>query len=176
MKTLTATNDYLIEDIINNPDYKIYEDGTIFTLIQKTGKRSINNTWRKLNPKPAKKYVRLTYKYKHLLIHRIIYRKFKGILDKDLVINHIDGNTQNNHITNLELVSQKINNLHSFRVLKRKPSMRSDVLNYELAQEIRKLKKEGLSLGKLAKMFNTCKSNIKAVVDKKTWINKNEIN
>lgn len=41
--------------------------------------------------------------------HRIVYCLHYGDVDPEMSINHIDTNPFNNHISNLELVSQKIN-------------------------------------------------------------------
>ena len=44
-----------------------------------------------------------------LLIHRLVWAAFNGIIPKDMQINHIDENTINNSLCNLELVSPKSN-------------------------------------------------------------------
>lgn len=43
-------------------------------------------------------------------VHRVIYALCRGNFDETLTINHIDGNTSNNLIENLELVTQQQNN------------------------------------------------------------------
>ncbi len=42
-------------------------------------------------------------------IHRLVYRTFKGELNKGFEINHIDGDKSNNNILNLEQVSKTEN-------------------------------------------------------------------
>lgn len=115
---LIATNDVYIEELIKNPDYDIRENGEIWTLITETGKRSASGVWRQtgLNRRSRYEgYLSLKYKRKTIQVHRVIYRKFKGPLEPDLVINHIDGNPSNNHPSNLEMVTQSWNMVHVFR-------------------------------------------------------------
>lgn len=117
---LIASNDWLIEELIGNPDYDIREDGTIWTLIQRTGHRSKNNVWRQTAKHAnGKGYLELAYKYKKLGVHRISFRKFIGPLQPDLVVNHKDCNKLNNSPSNLELIPQ-VENAHHFRKTKHK--------------------------------------------------------
>lgn len=53
---------------------------------------------------------------KSFLIHRICAIKFGNLTnyDDELVVNHIDGNTKNNHWKNLEVVTHAQNNQHAF--------------------------------------------------------------
>lgn len=53
------------------------------------------------------------------LVHRLVARTFKGNCD-GLVVNHLNGNTQDNRADNLEITTQSENNKHSYRVLKNK--------------------------------------------------------
>lgn len=103
-----AEYDLAIEELISNPDYKIHEDGIIETLITQSGNRSVCGVWRKLGSE-NKRFLRITYRYKKLLVPRIVYRKFIGTLPVDSIIIHKDGNIKNNHFTNLGLPEQKFN-------------------------------------------------------------------
>jgi hypothetical protein len=76
-------------------------------------------TNRFLKPRPdAQGYLRLALringKSEEHLVHRIIAECFLEDFNPDLTINHIDGNKSNNHIANLECVTQRENNLHAF--------------------------------------------------------------
>lgn len=42
-------------------------------------------------------------------IHRLVYQNFKGVIPEKMEINHIDGDKDNNHISNLELTTHKEN-------------------------------------------------------------------
>jgi hypothetical protein len=166
---LKIVNDDYIEQIINDPNYIIKETGEIITKVTRTGKVSVNNVWR--NPLKTTKdgYKYISYKYKHLRVHRIIYRKFKGELNTKLVINHIDGNPANNHIDNLELVTQGKNNEHRFRVLKHPAVKGFSKINKEIADQIREEYKTVKSLKKLSEKYSLVKSTISYIINNKIW-------
>ena len=52
-------------------------------------------------------------KPKNLSVHRLVAECFIG--ESDLGVNHIDGNKENNHYSNLEYVTHSENVLHAFR-------------------------------------------------------------
>lgn len=56
---------------------------------------------------------KVKYKQKAYMVHRIIYELHFGPLEKGKVIDHIDGNSSNNLISNLRLVTQKVNSRNS---------------------------------------------------------------
>jgi hypothetical protein len=107
-----ASNDSLIEAIIHDPRYQIRPDGTVFRL---TG-----NVWRQtgkaLTEKNGKHYRHLKFRGRMLLVHRIVFRKFHGHLQSDLVVNHLDGDSLNNAALNLEQISQRENVIHAHAV------------------------------------------------------------
>lgn len=58
-------------------------------------------------------------KLKQLSTHRIVATAFLG--ESDLEVNHKNGNKEDNRVENLEYVTRRENQLHSYRVLHRKP-------------------------------------------------------
>ena len=53
---------------------------------------------------------------KQYRLHRFIWECFNGIITDDRVINHINGNKKDNNIDNLELVSNKTNVIHAYKI------------------------------------------------------------
>src|SRR4051812_46937987 len=97
MNKLIAKNDYLIEEIIKDEKYLITEEG----VVKKKNK--------KLGRKDKEGYIEIYYKGVRLKLHRIIYRKFKGKLDEELVIEHKDGDSGNCRSDNLLMCTQQKN-------------------------------------------------------------------
>ena len=102
-------HDNLIELIINDQNFDIKIDGTIWSNRPFVGRGILQNFRRMDRYGSNKKYLVVAYridKSKHtaplLLVHRIIYRKFIGPLDDELTVNHKDGNKINNKPENLE--------------------------------------------------------------------------
>jgi len=61
---------------------------------------------------------------KMFYIHRLVGQAFIENSKKLLDINHIDGNTENNNLSNLEWCNRSYNIKHSYEVLKRKASLK----------------------------------------------------
>lgn len=71
-------------------------------------------------------------KTKNLYIHRLVAETFIPNLDNKEEVNHKDGDTSNNTVTNLEWVDRKENMQHSFKVLKRKANNTKVVIQYDI--------------------------------------------
>lgn len=54
--------------------------------------------------------------YKHFNVHRLVGEAFLGIPDTGLVINHKDGDKQNNCVDNLEWVTRSENDKHAYKM------------------------------------------------------------
>ena len=59
-------------------------------------------------------------KRKNLSLSRIVAQTFIPHAEKENTVNHKDGNVNNNHVNNLEWVTQSENNKHAYRTLNRK--------------------------------------------------------
>ena len=66
-------------------------------------------------------YLRVTLskenKQKRLQVHRIVAKHFLDKVEGKNIINHIDGNPENNHYSNLEWCTHSENELHSYNDL-----------------------------------------------------------
>ena len=114
-------NNILIEEIVNSSVFRIEETGEIFSRIALNGRES--KRWRKIGNKKSDGYIRIRYKNAFILVHRIVFRKFGGLLVDGLQINHINGMKHDNHIGNLEQVTQSENCKHAYRNNLRTPTV-----------------------------------------------------
>lgn len=58
-----------------------------------------------------------TKKVRHIQVHRLVVLVFMDRnLDPELEVNHKDGNTSNNRLTNLEICTSSENNRHAWRI------------------------------------------------------------
>lgn len=167
---LLSKNDDYIEAIIEDKHYDIRPDGTIWTLIQKTGKLSVKGEWREAGRTSEDEYREISYLGEvRLRIHRIVYRKYVGELSPDLVINHKDGNKSNNRPENLELISQAENNKHKYRELGAAPVIGRSKIDEATADAIRADRAAGANYKTLMSKYGLAKSSISYIVNNKTW-------
>ena len=59
---------------------------------------------------------------KNMFVHRLVAEAFLDNFDKNLEVNHKDGNKQNNCMGNLEMLTRSENQRHAYEVLGRKRS------------------------------------------------------
>lgn len=106
-----------------------------------------------------------------VLLHRLVWSIANNrIIPDGLVINHIDGNKQNNNYKNLELVTHKGNVKHAVINNLRKATKNYNAkLTFEQAEQIRKLHKQHVKVKKLTKMFNVSDDVIRNIIHNKTY-------
>jgi hypothetical protein len=63
-----------------------------------------------------RRYIEVKLRNERMRIHREVARAFLPDYRDDMVVNHKDGNTHNNHVDNLEVVTQKENVFHSYEI------------------------------------------------------------
>jgi hypothetical protein len=69
-------------------------------------------------------------------IHRLVAKAFVPNFSKDLVVNHIDGNKSNNHVSNLECVTQSQNIMHSYATNTYKNKKRTAVIQVDVNETV----------------------------------------
>lgn len=127
-----------------------------------------NGVTRNMQEKPIKPFVRNpTGKYKSYCVNLIKNKKFKTHCIARLVadafipnpegkycVNHIDGHTYNNHISNLEWATHSENAIHAHRVLKNAPNRAAKVQNIDTGQVFNTIKEANVFYGKSEKCSN----------------------
>lgn len=124
--------------VVEHEEYTISENGVI---ISKKIKR------------PLKQWVIKGYRYvkldgKTYSVHRLVWKTFKGEIPEGMEINHIDENTENNCLSNLEVVSHK-DNVNWATGNKR----RSETLKHKKGEKILQLTQEGIFINSFPSMM-----------------------
>jgi hypothetical protein len=168
----STENDAIIRQLCADQRYKIHSTGKIETLVQRTGRLSANGTFREQVPyKNREGYCRVKYSYKDIFVHRIVFQKFIGDLNSDMVINHIDGDKTNNSVSNLEQVTHQKNMDHMVEMLQKNgETLNSKKLNFAKAEKIRSEFKSGtFTEVDLSKKYGITTPSIYAIIKLKTW-------
>lgn len=168
MKKINTKNDKYIFELMSNPKFEITKDGKVFHDGYQQ-KYRIN--------RDGYPFYRLTRDGKKidLLIHRIVWVKYGDKpLEEGLVINHIDGNKENNDISNLELVYQAQNNKHAYDTKLKKPVKGHVVNSQEFADQIRQDHINGMSYNAIIKKYTSQgikigKSYVSQIINNKIW-------
>lgn len=100
-------------------------------------------------------------------VHRLVWEAFNGPIPEGLVINHIDGDPGNNHLSNLEAVTTSENILHAFRELGRRRT--GEKLTDEQVVRLRERRAAGEGLVKLAEAFDISTATVSHIATGKTW-------
>lgn len=108
------------------------------------------------------------------LVHRLVMRTFFGELSTRKYVNHIDGNKENNHLSNLEWCTPGENNRHAFETgLKKSGGDRKQAkLTNENVSEARKLyASRHYSMGELAIKYGVSEKAISNALHGRTFKN-----
>lgn len=160
--------------------YGITNDGRVFSYPKKT--ISTNGRWLKLSFDGRYKQVCLFKNGKKhmMLVHRLVAQAYcNNDCDKPHV-NHIDGNKENNHASNLEWVTESENMQHAvnnglLRVSEkqkdaaRKIGLKSRKFTDDQIRKIRKLAEMTFRHADIAEWFGVDRSAIGYIVNRKTY-------
>jgi hypothetical protein len=106
-------------------------------------------------------------------VHRLVLENFSPIENMEhLQVNHIDGNKRNNHLSNLEWVTNYENIHHAIKTGLRNNNGENNPsakLNENDIYKIVDLIKEKKSCAYIAKQFNVSASAIERIKRKETW-------
>jgi len=104
-------------------------------------------------------------------VHSLVAQAFIETNHEDLTVNHKDGNKINNHLSNLEYLSQADNNRHAQSLGLRPSGSKCSWarLNESDVKEILSLSTHGMSQGKIGKKFGVNQSSVSLIVRGKMW-------
>jgi hypothetical protein len=107
-----------------------------------------------------------------VLVHRLVAMCFCSGWKPELQVNHIDGNKKNNHATNLEWVTPKVNTRHALDTglynAKGEKHWGCRFTEKDI-YEIRELSKSGLSSNEVAIVYGVTRQYIRRIVRKELW-------
>lgn len=141
--------------------------------------RSTTKAWRPIGVvRDGYVRVRVGYQGPSLGVHRLIWEYVNGPSNLDLTINHKNGNTQDNRISNLELITAKENVIHARDVLGRcggSKNVGSDNPAAKLTPQkvalIRGCVEAGIAKIVVAKEFGITAPTMTQISSYKTWEN-----
>lgn len=120
-----------------------------------------------------KGYFRIHINSANFLVHRLVFLTFKGTIPRGYEIHHVDNNSENNFVDNLQLINiSEHRKISQPNYEKRARGSRHGMskLNEDDVIEIRYLYySQGLSSRKIAKMYGMDKSTILGVVKNESW-------
>jgi hypothetical protein len=110
---------------------------------------------------------------KTVLVHQLVAGAFIGPCPTAHEVNHKDGNSQNAHVTNLEYVTRRENNIHAIQALGRQTPKGSQQWKAKLTEAdikpIRQMKAEGILPREIARLFNVATTTVYCVLSGHTW-------
>lgn len=112
------------------PEYQVSNFGRVKSFKQnKNGKimkpRLDHNGYPTIN-------IRTDNKNKNVSIHRLVAENFIPLVEGKEYVNHIDGNKENNKVTNLEWVTQSENMIHAYKTKLAVPYARKKVAKIDI--------------------------------------------
>ncbi len=175
-KLANLQNQKLFTEAVESGKLTVLEDGTVIN----------NQTSREIGYKANNGYrsvgMKKDGKTRLILIHRLVYLIHQGELKADQEVNHIDGNKENNHVSNLEAVSLRENINHAYKsglydnAIKSKKNGykghngNASKLTKDQALEIRNLFTTGKAKASdLAKRFGIHRTNVYRIVKGETY-------
>lgn len=158
------------------PLYRIYENGIVIKDKSNTNK----NDLKVLKPHKTVKGYFAVYVYdrnmkgKTQRVHRLVAKAFvEGESEENNIVNHINGNKEDNHYNNLEWCSIEYNNKHAIQELGVKRSGEHNggsKLTEKEVLDIREMFSLGKSREEISEKYNFLhKGTINSIIAKRAW-------
>lgn len=118
---------------------------------------------------------------KNIRVHQIVAEAFIGPCPDGYVVNHKDGNKQNNHVDNLEYVTPSQNNQHALDTGLRHPANMKEysprgekhykaTIDKDMVYKILRMRDEtGFGCRKIASALNVSRGAVDGILIGKTW-------
>jgi hypothetical protein len=107
-------------------------------------------------------------------VHRLVAIAYVPNPDGKETVNHIDGNKQNNHFSNLEWLTSRENLLHGFKNGLMKPGAdNNNKLQPSDVAKIKKLLGSGVAILEVAKQFGVARRTIQSIKGGESWLKVN---
>lgn len=147
-----------------NTKYLISEDGRVFSEFRN----------RELIPQDnGNGYLKTILHIDGIAVSRYIHRMVAEtyLLDKSIQVNHKDGNKYNNHISNLEWVTNRENQIHAHKIGLKKNGNQlwNGKFSKDQINKIKQLKESGMLQYKIAEEMNTTKGTISEILNGKRY-------
>lgn len=112
-------------------------------------------------------------KYKRQMVHRLVMRAFVGPVPRGKEVNHKNGITSKNSITNLCYMTRAQNNKHAYEVLGKLPQQGIAHGRHKLTEnqvrDIRKMRKNGRAISEIMKKHMCCAGTVSLIANRKIW-------
>lgn len=151
--------------------YRVAEDGNVYSVeLGRNLKATLHANGR------GKFYLRVRLKFGGKFhgkyVHRLVAEAYLENIEAKPTVNHIDGNTQNNSLSNLEWATHAEQSEHAIKlglITRVGEKACGAKLTQEAVNEIRKRYVEGEYQKVLAKEFGVSQALISVVVNRKQW-------
>lgn len=159
----------MIEFVYKELPYKVSECGEVFSVVSNIFLKQRIDVDGYPTVTMGSKYAKRSSRR----VHRIVAENFIPNINNYKEVNHIDGNKQNNHVSNLEWCTRKHNVQHAFdtglKVGSKGVENGRAILNDSDVLEIRKLLDEGITRYRIAKMYKVSWSLINFIQKGTIW-------
>lgn len=154
-----------MREIKNYPDYFISETGIV------TRKKDNKIVSVHLNHKGYPSVnLQNNNSWKVITIHRLVALTYIPVIADKPQVNHIDGNKENNHISNLEWVNNRENTLHAIKEKLYKCAVGSRHGMSKITEDIvLKIRADKRRLADISKEYNICISSVSKIRSGILW-------
>lgn len=117
-------------------------------------------------------YKRVDIDGKYVSIHRLVLEAFIGPCPKGHCANHKNGKKDDNRIENLEWVTFSENSKHNFKIglqCNKGENHSRHILTEDKVREIRMLRKNGVPIKEVGKIFGIGIGHVSAICHRRLW-------